>query len=88
MGAVQTCSSTPTTGAVSLESGDKAKAYQWYGIHVLTAKCKKDDKIYFDKEINIFMIITLAMVALLIMYLVIKMMHRNSAGGMGMPMQM
>ena len=85
MGGVQTCTSTPIGEA---KSNDKnAKAYQWYGIHVLTAKCKDSaGYIYYDKEINIFGIITLAMVVLLVMWLVIKMMHRNSVSGM--PMQM
>jgi hypothetical protein len=78
MGNVPTCSGSGPQGEAVANSKD-TKAYQWWGLHVLSAKCKDKDNgvIYFDKEINIFGIVVLALVMLIVLWIIMKMMHQK-----------
>lgn len=76
MGNVSTCSGTPNADAKG--TSKDTKAYQWYGLHVLSAKCKGSDGTpYFDKELNIYGLIVVGLVALIVLWLVMKMMHKK-----------
>lgn len=55
---------------------DWEKGYTWYGLHVLTAKCKGDDFVGYEKQINIMGLIVVGMVALIFLFMIFKMMHR------------
>lgn len=55
---------------------DWDKGYTWYGLHILTAKCKGDTFVGYEKQINIMGLIVVGMVALIFLFIMFKMMHR------------
>jgi len=78
MGNVSNCSTTPPSSYEAKAKDKDTKAYQWYGLHVLSAKCKgTDGMIYFDKEINILGIVVLVLIVLIVLWIVMKMMHKK-----------
>jgi hypothetical protein len=77
MGNIQTCNPAPTNFEAQGKDSN-TKAYRWWGLHVLSAKCKDSSNIvYFDKEINIYGIIVLALLVLMVLWIVMKMMHKK-----------
>jgi len=93
MGSTSSCNPAPpadqtfdAVASVGAKCRDWSKAYKWYGIHILTAKCKSDDTVYYEKQINIMGLIVVGMVSLLVLFLIFKMMHHSSAMNQGYPM--
>jgi hypothetical protein len=77
MGNVQTCNPPPTSYEAKGKDNN-TKAYRWWGLHVLTAKCKDSSGIvYFDKELNIFGIIVMTLMLLIVLWMIMKIMHRK-----------
>jgi hypothetical protein len=86
MGSVSTCPATPS--AVASGTSSDTKAYKWYGLHVLSAKCKGSDGTpYFEAKLNIYGLIVMGFVALVILWLVMKMMHKKSDSFEPLPVQ-
>lgn len=88
MGNVQTCSSTSSYEAEARDSS--VKEYQWWTPYVLSAKCKdSNNKVQFDKELNIYGVILASLVLIVILWMIFKMFHKkkdamSDFGGLGM----
>ena len=68
-------------------TSNDTKAYQWYGLHVLSAKCQPaGGPVQFGKELNIYGIIVASLAALIVLWIVFKMMKRSDGGSSYAPM--
>lgn len=87
MGSVPSCDSkTGPSDAEAKSVNPKSTAFRWYGLHVLSAKCSDENgNIYYTKEINIAGIVAVSLFALMVLFLVFKMMHKKQEMGGGMP---
>lgn len=82
MGGLQSCDTQPKEAEAVSTTANKPTAFRWWGLHVLSADCQKSGKgeVYYTKQLNIFGIITISLVLLIVLWLVMKMMHKKDAG--------
>jgi len=79
MGNVKSCANPASDPNVVAIGKKDTKAYQWWGMKVLSASCQSPDGPGFVAELNICGIIAVALVALIVLGLIWKMMsaHRK-----------